>query len=137
MARPTDYTEQVADRICAGLIDGRSLRQICQDDGMPGKQTVFDWLERHEGFRTKYARAREMQADVMDDLILETAEKCSNETYNADRVKIGAYQWRAAKLAPKKYGERITQSHEGKIDTGLAEIMKLISDNPKRLPSAE
>ena len=28
-------------------------------------------------------------------------------------MKIGAYQWRAAKLAPKKYGDRILNEHTG------------------------
>lgn len=74
---------------------------------MPGLRTVFDWLDAHEGFRTKYARAREVQADVMDDKILTTADNCTPETAHADRVKIGAYQWRAMKLSPKKYGEKL------------------------------
>ena len=51
-------------------------------------------------------RAREWQADYMDDLILETANDCTAETAQADRVKIGAYQWRAARLKPKVYGDR-------------------------------
>lgn len=49
----------------------------------------------------------------MDDLILKTAEACTPETAAADRVKISAYQWRASKLAPKKYGEKVQHAHEG------------------------
>jgi hypothetical protein len=43
----------------------------------------------------------------MDHLIQATADQCTPETANADRVKISAYQWRAAKLMPKVYGERL------------------------------
>ena len=38
--------------------------------------------------------------------ILAVADACTVETAAADRVKISAYQWRAAKLAPRKYGDR-------------------------------
>jgi hypothetical protein len=50
-------------------------------------------------------RAREWQADYMDDLILDTANACTPESSSADKVKISAYQWRAAKLKPKFYGD--------------------------------
>ncbi len=66
-----------------------------------------------EAFAAKCARAREMQADYMDDLILDVAHACTPETANADRVKISAYQWRASKLAPKRYGDKVTNVVEG------------------------
>jgi len=50
------------------------------------------------------ARVCESQADYMDDLILDTANACTPESSPADRVKIGAYQWRASRLKPKVYG---------------------------------
>lgn len=80
---------------------------------MPGLRTVFGWLEEYPEFRIKYAHAREVQGDVMDDKILTVADNCTPETALADRVKIDAYKWRAAKLAPKKYGERIEQEITG------------------------
>ena len=62
--------------------------------------------------------------DQMDDRILELAENCTPETAPADRVKLAAYQWRASKLAPKKYGDRLTQEMVGK-DGGPIEIADL------------
>ena len=49
----------------------------------------------------------------MDDKILTVANECTPETAHADKVKIAAYQWRAAKLAPKKYGEKTQQEISG------------------------
>jgi hypothetical protein len=89
---------------------------------MPGLRTVFDWLDKDEGFRTKYARAREVQGDVMDDKILTTADNCTPETAHADRVKIDAYKWRASKLAPKKYGEKSTHELAG-TDGGPIQVV--------------
>lgn len=95
-------------------MSGESLVKICSDESMPNRVTVIRWMGKDEAFATKCARAREAQADLMDDKILDVADKCTAETAQADRVKIAAYQWRAAKLAPKKYGERIVAEHMGK-----------------------
>jgi hypothetical protein len=103
--RPTKYSDQLADTICARIADGESLRQICSGEGMPDRRNVAHWLEQRPEFATKYARAREMQADYMDDLILETARTCTPETVHVAKVRISAYQWRAAKLKPKVYGD--------------------------------
>ena len=64
------------------------------------------WMAADPEFATNIARARDEQAELMDDMILETANACTNETFQADRVKISAYQWRAGKLKPKKYGDK-------------------------------
>ncbi|MEJ0093802.1 MAG: hypothetical protein WDN46_10265 [Methylocella sp.] len=104
--RPSTYSEAIVEHICAELINGRSLRQICIDEGMPVR-----WLERYDDFAAKYARARELQADFMDDKILELADNCTAATARADRVKLAAYQWRASKLKPKKYGDKVELEH--------------------------
>jgi hypothetical protein len=129
--RPSDYTDEIAERICAGLIEGKSLRQICTARDMPDRKTVFRWLDAHSAFATKYARARELQADHMDDLILETANACKPDTAQADRVKIGAYQWRAMKLAPKRFGDSTTLKHTGAI--GTFDPTKLSDDDLSKL----
>lgn len=109
MGRKTTFTQEAADEICERIADGESLRKICEDDHMPSRRSVLTWLddEAHEAFRAKYARAREAQADAMDDKILTTADNCTTDSAQADRVKIDAYKWRASKLAPKKYGEKL------------------------------
>lgn len=63
-------------------------------------------MEDDEAFATKCARARELQADLMDDRIIQLIEDVNVENASAMRVKLSALQWRAAKLAPKKYGDK-------------------------------
>lgn len=104
--RPSVYTDDLATEICERIIEGESLRRICSEERMPNRNTVFRWLDECEDFAAKYARARELQADHMDDLILEAAEKADEDNAAAQRVKIDAYKWRASKLKPKKYGDK-------------------------------
>lgn len=131
MARPSSYSSEIAERIIEGLLDGKSLRRICEADDMPHRATILRWMGDDDEFATKCARAREMQADLMDDLILETADASKPETAASDRVKIAAYQWRAAKLQPKKYGDKLDLNHSGSIasiadDTLDARLLKLL-----------
>ena len=46
------------DEICRRLAVGESLRSICRDDAMPGRQTVADWLARDHKFFDRYTNAR-------------------------------------------------------------------------------
>lgn len=128
--RPSSYCAETAVTICARLASGESLRTICGDEDMPGLTTVYRWLADNEDFRDQYARAREDQADTLADEILEISDDGRNdwmkrnaeegagwaingEHINRSRLRVDARKWIAAKLKPKKYGERITQEHTG------------------------
>ncbi|NTB01082.1 terminase small subunit protein [Agrobacterium tumefaciens] len=136
MAKERIYSEDIANIICERIADGESLRSICERDDMPAKSTVFDWLadDRYEAFRTKYARAREAQADALVDEMIDIADDGSNdwmEKRNADGENIGwmengealrrsdirikTRQWVAAKLRPKKYGDKLDLNVDGKL----------------------
>lgn len=127
MGRHIFYTPELGETICARLMDGESLRAICLSDDMPNRGTVVRWMEGDAEFAAKCARARVLQADLMDDMILDTALACTSETAAADRVKIGAFQWRAARLMPKVYGDK--QMHTGP-DGGPA-VLNFFSGVPR------
>lgn len=131
--RPSAFSQEVADAICEGLADARSLRSICLDEGMPSQTTVFRWLadDRYSDFREQYARAREAQADAIFDEILDIADDGTNDWVEKERqdgsthtvldaehvqrskLRIDARKWMAGKLAPKKYGEKLDLTSDG------------------------
>ena len=119
MARPCEYNHDVADTICERLVEGESLRSICRDPDMPAVSTVFRWLRMVEGFSEQYARAKESQADTYADEIVAIADRDAaidddNAVMTArDRLRIDARKWVAAKLKPKRYGDRIAQEITG------------------------
>lgn len=104
------YPAEIRDKIIEQLIDGsKSLRQICKQKGMPSRTQVLQWMVDDEDFRAKCARAREAQAEsVNDDLRgIEISVKAGKLDPAAARVLVSSMQWRAAKLAPKKYGAKL------------------------------
>jgi hypothetical protein len=119
--RPSTYSEAKTVEICARLAQGESLRSICKEKDQPNITTVYEWLFKHEDFAKRYARAREEQADTLADEIVAIADDGKNDTYvdedgiertNQDviqrsKLRVDARKWVAAKLKPRKYGERV------------------------------
>lgn len=117
-------TREVEDLICKHIASGKSLvRTLRLIPNAPDYTTVCRHLratmDLEDGFRQRYAQAREDQADYMADEILDIADDGSNDTYidqkgyeqvNHDhiqrsRLRVDARKWVAAKLKPKKYGD--------------------------------
>jgi hypothetical protein len=97
----------MAERICALIAEGKSLRQVCEMDGMPVRSAVYVWLSKHEGFADQYARACETRSEGYAEEIVDIADR---EDLGADhkRVMVDARKWVAVKLLPRKYGESVT-----------------------------
>lgn len=129
VGRPTDYRDGLAELICDRIADGESLKSICAEDSMPGRSTVFRWLATHETFRDMYAHAREEQAETLADEIVGISDERETRIVMAgegeavvvfdatavarNRLRVDARKWVAAKLKPRKYGDRIQQEHTG------------------------
>jgi hypothetical protein len=116
MPRALAYTQDFADEFCARVADGKSVRTICRAEDMPCTATVFKWLRVVPGFADQYARAKEEAADAMVEDMLDIADDSSedrtesggvnSEHINRSRLRVETRKWIAAKLKPKKYGER-------------------------------
>lgn len=147
--RPSIYTQELAMTICRRIAEGESLRSICRDDGMPSVSTVMLWALSMPQFSEQYTRARELQAEVHIDEIIDIADDGHNdymlknhgdnvawvengEALRRSQIRIEARKWTAAKLLPKKYGDRIKVDTERDLLTamdGMSEDeLKLIAE---------
>ncbi len=128
------YSPEIADQICYRLAEGESLRAICTSPGMPDQNTVRGWmLDDVGGFAAKHARARELQAFLWADEIVEIVDDATNdwmdrqrgngtiervfnrEHYERSRLRADTRKWMVAKLLPKVYGDKIDISHAGSV----------------------
>jgi len=152
--RPTLYSREKSDLICKLIASGQPLTKICALENMPCMSTVMNWLWQEspyrEDFLEKYARAREQQAEILADQIISIADddsediifaegndasgvtaipKANREFIQRSNLRVEARKWVAAKLLPKKYGDR----KEVKVDAtvtheGSEELKQIIRD---------
>jgi hypothetical protein len=110
---------EIIERMSAG----ESLRAICRTEGFPVPSAVIKWTTEDTEFGEQYARAQEARADVyfdrLDDVSedavrAETAVQVSGLKLKSDNIK-----WQLARMAPKKYGDKLDLNHGG--------TMKLVS----------
>lgn len=121
MARPTNYSKEKMDVICALIMEGKTLVHIAQLDGMPKYSTVCQWLAKHEEFAESYARARAKQADFFADEMIVIAD--TEPDPQVARVRIDARKWHASKTAPKKYGEKLDTTISNADGTPLSFVI--------------
>lgn len=124
--RPTDYTLELSDEICAKVSNGQSMRKIAQDEAMPCSTTMFRWLREKKEFKQQYDIAKAECADMYAEEIIEIADdkaddyieirdengltgdtKLNPEHVQRSRLKVDARKWVASKLKPKKYGDKV------------------------------
>lgn len=142
MGRPTKYTIEIADHICEKLADGITLTEICGEDDMPGRRTVYDWMEGEEdwnkAFSARIARAREAGFDEIAEDCLRIADDNSRdvqeyeiapgvkgttvdyEVIQRSKLRVETRLKLLAKWSPKKYGDKVQTEHSGEI--GIKQI---------------
>ena len=159
VGRPTKYSEKLAASICERLLHAESLRSICKSPDLPSLTTVCNWLgKQNHPFVEQYARARRIQAELLADEIIEIADDGRNDfmerqrengevSLQADRenvqrskLRLDARKWVAARLLPKKYGDRQQLDHvvEAKAEVQIRadmtpeEASRIYRENIKR-----
>jgi hypothetical protein len=125
VGRPSDFTKEMADKICSLLSEGKSLRTVCLADEMPDASTVFRWLREREEFRKQYASAKEESADAQNEILLDLGDeaielaqgvdpKASGAVVQAVKLKADNLKWHMSKMKPKKYGDKIDVTSDNK-----------------------
>lgn len=131
--RPQIYTAELGRKICLRISNGESLRAICREEGMPDASTVHSWLLDADKklFSQQYARARNSQAEIIFDELLEIADDSSQDTLlvqmgkktvpmenkewvNRSRLKVDTRKWYISKVLPKKFGDKLDLTSDGK-----------------------
>ena len=148
MARPTDYTEELSTEICRKIALGESLRKICKSEDMPNRSTVHLWLldKEKKEFSDQYEIACNVRAENMFDELNEIADDGSNdfmektldsgetveqlrpEHIQRSRLRVDTRKWYLSKVLPKKYGDKMDVTSDGKAIKGNSIVFKSFKD---------
>lgn len=127
--RPTDYTPELGDYLCGEVAGGTSVKQICERDDMPSRQTFFRWLRVHQEFRDNYTDALKARAHLHAEEIVNIADGETEEAaVDRDRLRVDARKWTASRLLPKTYGDVTTL--KGDAESPVVALWK-IAEPPK------
>lgn len=130
IGRPSMYSQELADKVCAEIALGGSMRAVCSIEGMPSLTTVFKWIRENKEFAQQYARATEERTEAMAEDILDIADDGSNDymtitkgsmTYNVEdkevtnrsKLRVDTRKWIMSKMKPKKYGDKLDLTSDG------------------------
>lgn len=119
--RPGIDDQAAVDLLCDRLVQGLSMREACSIPECPTDTAVYRGMARNPEFAAAIARAREAQQHAEAEKCIELADQATAEDWQVVKLRIWARQWRAAKLAPKVYGEKIELEQNVKIATVSAE----------------
>lgn len=133
--RPSEYTQEIADKICEELAIGNSLRTVCKAEDMPAIRTIFNWFRAYPEFLLQYEKAKQESTDAMAEELLDIADDGTNdyvererpdgsvhevldtEHIQRSRLRVDTRKWLMAKMKPKKYGEKMDVTSDGKALT--------------------
>jgi hypothetical protein len=105
--RASTFSDGLAERICALAAAGETTAEICARRGMPAVSTLYAWLRERPDFANAWGLAKEAWADAMFDRAWGIALAATPATVAVARLQIDVIKWQAAKLAPRKYADRL------------------------------
>lgn len=146
--RPSIYNEETAKELIDRMSQGESLRSITSDDHMPCNATIYSWLQNpdFQDFLEQYERAMVVRAHNLFEEALEIADnapnvihgndKSDNARVSAEQLKVDTRKWFLSKLMPKKYGDKLDVTSDGKPIEGNAITVINAKDNESQ-PDSE
>jgi hypothetical protein len=146
MGRPSLYTDEILEEVCARLSKGEPLAQICRDEHMPAARTVRLWVAGNAQVATAIAGAREDGFDQIALDALDIADETAFDAKDGPDGRLGPNsEWIArsklrvetrlkllAKWDPKRYGERqlIGSDPENPLPSGFSIRLVRNEDRP-------
>jgi hypothetical protein len=126
--RPPKKSVELCARILIAVADGQYLKNAIAEAGI-AVWTWHRWLKADAELSALYTRACEIRADALFEEIERTAKdgsddwqkrsengeeyyQANHEHINRSRLITDTLKWKACKLAPKKYGDKVDDKEQ-------------------------
>lgn len=100
-----DFSQEVFDRICELIADGKSVRSACVGKGMPDRRTFNRWCGASPELQEQYDRACKEREDAIFDDVLHISDTIKDPA--RARVMADNRKWVLACMNRKKYGNKV------------------------------
>lgn len=117
---------------------GEPLLRICADPKMPGRRSVYEWIENDAEFSAQFHDARKRGIHALAEQCLDIADEPSKDAVAATdkRIRIDTRLRLAGKWLPSIYGDKVLNEHTGK-DGGPIETRDLSKLSDDKLATLE
>ena len=119
--------KELIPEVLESIRETGNLRKSCEKHGVK-LPSFLRWVGEDPALADQYAQAREIGLEAMAHDILDIADDGMNDTYlddrgnvqvNADviarsRLRVDSRKWLLSKLLPKKYGDKVDVTSDGK-----------------------
>ena len=129
MPAPLEWTDEIVARLCAEVSGGRAIIEVAAESWCPSEASIYRHMAADDEFRARIDAARAAQQEHEADACVRMADEATTDDWQVVKLRIWARQWRASKLAPKRYGERVT--HAGDADAPLTVQVVRMGDEQK------
>jgi hypothetical protein len=132
--------QQIADQVLSGMSGGLSTFKACEAAQTP-HSTFLLWVSQDPLLADRYARAREDLIEHMAAETLAIADAPVGSTDNGStdsgavakqRLQVDTRKWLLSKLAPKKYGDKVTLAGDAENPVMIERIDRVIIDTNGR-----
>lgn len=111
---------ELVDEICARLLAGEPLAQICRDSRMPPPPVLWDWGKQDAEIERALSDARDHGSDAIAMDALDIADDLSGDP-KRDKLRVDTRLKLLAIWNPKRYGDNVQLRHAdadgNKLDT--------------------
>lgn len=122
--------------VCDRVADMKSMTAIA-NEAQTNIGSLMSWVQADPLRLVRVKEARRSTAQVWDDLAVETIRQ-AGDGFELSKAKELAhhYRWRASKIAPKEYGERLDVDATVKHDV-TGQLAEFIAGRTNRVPIKE
>ena len=145
---PLTYNQELGKEICRKIATSDyGLKRLCAENPhWPTRKCILEWRINIQEFGYMYEKAKRDQVetlmddclDIADDTSYDTLirtnkdgseyEVCNSEWINRSRLRIDTRKFLAQKLAPKLYGDRVTEKDNADSLSDAIVAMKELAD---------
>lgn len=104
--------EQLQD-IFRRIEEGESMFKACKANNV-APSTLCRWMNEDASIAERYARAREVRAEVIFDELDTYTDEAANAADQVKvaglRLKVDTLKWKLARMSPRKYGDKVEQT---------------------------
>jgi hypothetical protein len=128
--RPSEYDTKAPALLEAIATTAKGMHRLHREDPAkyPHPRTVLRWLNEREDFRAQYACAKDAQAELIGMDCIAIADDSSrdfaidpktgaavfdHENATRSKLRVDARKWVAARLAPRKWGDKTQHEVSG------------------------